>query len=105
MNKSKSGYKKINVDELKELVARAKLNGALRGAPDEPCPRLLAAVVMALEKMEKENPGILAKKPPLAMLIAEIAGPVRWAVQRMADGHRLGDIAAARQASAPQAAP
>ena len=69
-------------DELKVLVDRARMNGLLRGVPDEPCQRLMTATVAALEKLERDNPGILAKKPHVAMLLAEIARPVRRSISR-----------------------
>lgn len=69
-------------NDFKELLDRARLNGILRGVPDEPCQRLMTATISALEKMERENPGILAKKPPLAMLLAGIAKPCREVLAR-----------------------
>lgn len=89
---------RIDMDELGGMLDRARLNGVLRGSPDEPGPRLMAAIIAALEKLERDNPGVLARKPPIALLLADIAKPVRYAIQRMEDGHKLGDIVGARGA-------
>lgn len=74
----------VDESELKELLEKARLSGVLRGVTDEPGQRLMAATIAALEKLERENPGILMRKPRLAMLLADIAKPCRIAISREA---------------------
>lgn len=67
--------------ELRGLVEKAKLSGMLRGAPDEAGARLLSATITSLERLERDSPGILARRPRLVEVLSQIASACRQTVR------------------------